>query len=188
MPRWNGNWQKRRKCDKQLRKNPKWLLRIPRFNSYIFQNNLSIFILQEINALLFQLNESRQAMQEEIGQLQAALSTQAQQLAAEQRADSTRNAELKRLRCENETLASRLATIEEDFSNYKVERILMNILTKHFRNVPNTHSSQKRMKQRISLPNKTSILGLLLIKIYPNPATLIIWSTHCDKEIPKSHN
>lgn len=60
-------------------------------------------------------------MQEEIGQLQATLSIQGQQLATEKRADSARNAELKRLCCENKNLSSRLATIEEDFANYKVK-------------------------------------------------------------------
>jgi chromosome segregation ATPase len=81
---------------------------------------------KQINGLLVQLNESRHAMQEEMDGMRQKLQQQSQQLAPEERADLAKNAELRRMKCENETTAQRLKGIEEEFANYRVRRIHFN--------------------------------------------------------------
>jgi predicted nucleic acid-binding Zn-ribbon protein len=65
-------------------------------------------------------------LQEEIAALQDELRGQGQQLAAERRTEMAKAAELRRLKCENETLSERTAALEEEFSRYKVSYTKIN--------------------------------------------------------------
>nr|CAD2178249.1 unnamed protein product [Meloidogyne enterolobii] len=83
------------------------------------KSNLIAENSKEISSLLVQLNDSRQQMQQEINFLNESLLTNSAELKNEQRSSSARFAEVKRLKCENDTLVARIKCVEEEFKNYK---------------------------------------------------------------------
>ncbi|CAK5082955.1 unnamed protein product [Meloidogyne enterolobii] len=83
------------------------------------KSNLIAENSKEISSLLVQLNDSRQQMQQEINFLNESLLTNSAELKNEQRASSARFAEVKRLKCENDTLVAKIKCLEEEFKNYK---------------------------------------------------------------------
>lgn len=65
------------------------------------------------------MNDSRQQMQREINFLNESLMSNSVELKSEKRTNSAKSAEVKRLRCENDTLMAKIKNVEEEFKNYK---------------------------------------------------------------------
>uniref|UniRef100_A0A914N2E6 Uncharacterized protein n=1 Tax=Meloidogyne incognita TaxID=6306 RepID=A0A914N2E6_MELIC len=105
------------------------------------KSNLIAENSKEISSLLVQLNDSRQQMQQEINFLNESLLANSAELKNEQRASSARFAEVKRLKCENDTLVARIKCVEEEFKNYK-ERAEFVFKSSKISDVPtNVHSN-----------------------------------------------